>query len=146
MGVCRMALIAVLFAGCGGDAAAAGLQGKVVYAKSGGIAGLVQKLTVSADGRAIAASQQRKRSFKLTRAQLRTLTKSVASARLNDTKDPKATGQGADGFAYSVAYRGDDVHWDDFTAEPPERVLALYRFLDELYGRHSPCPDSGRSC
>jgi|SRR4051794_38944332 hypothetical protein len=147
MGVWRLLLVAVLFAGCGagGDAAAATLRGKVDYAKSGGIAGLVQKLTVSPDGRAVAASVERKQTFKLSRAQLKALTAAVAKARLKDTKDPKSTAQGADGFAYRVAYRGDDVQWDDFTGDPPQRVLALYRFLDDLYEQHAPCR-SGRSC
>src|SRR4051794_12609385 len=146
MGVWRIALVAVLFAGCGGDAVAASLQAKVGYAKSGGIAGVVQKLTVSPDGRAVAASRDRKRSFRLTRAQLKRLTTTVAAARLKDTKDPKSASQGADGFSYRVAYRGDDVQWDDFSGNPPQRVLALYSVLDDLYEQHSPCPASGRSC
>jgi len=146
MGVGRIAVIAVLFAGCGGDAVAASLQGKVGYAKSGGIAGIVQKLTVSPDGRAVAASRAGKRSFRLTRAELEQLTTAVARARLKQTKDPKSRSQGADGFSYRVAYRADDVQWDDFTGDPPQRVLALYGLLDDLYQQHSPCPDSGRSC
>jgi uncharacterized protein YbjT (DUF2867 family) len=145
MGVCRLALIAALFMGCGADAVAAPLRGKVTYAKSGGIAGIVQKLTVTPDGHAVAASSRRKRSFKLSRAQLQALTTAVAKARLEDTKDPKSMGQGADGFSYRVAYHGDDVRWDDFTDQPPRRVLTLYRLLDELYEAHTPCP-SGRSC
>ena len=89
MGVWRFALLALVLAGCGTDAVAASLQGKVGYAKSGGIAGVVQKLTVSPDGRALAASRARKQSF------------------------------------------------------TPGRARGV---LDGLYRRHSPCPDSGRSC
>src|SRR3954451_15557504 len=99
MGVWRIVLVAVLFAGCGGDAAAASLQGKVGYAKSGGIAGVGQKLTVSPGGRAVAASRDRKRPFRLTRAELKQLTTTVARARLKATKDPKSQRQGADGFS-----------------------------------------------
>jgi hypothetical protein len=145
MGVCRIALLALLFAGCGGDTAAAALQGKVTYAKSGGIAGLVQKLTVSPNGRAVAASVERKRSFTLSAGQLKRLTRYVRGAKLAETRDPKPNTQGADAFAYRVGYRGDAVRWDDFTDDPPRRVMVLYRFLDELYTAHAPCND-GRSC
>jgi hypothetical protein len=145
MGVWRIALVALLFAGCGGDAAAATLQGKVTYAKSGGIAGLVQKLTVSPNGRAVAGSLERKRSFTLNKGQLKQLTRFVTTAKIAKTRDPKPNTQGADAFAYSVGYRGDSVKWSDFTDAPPKRVMDLYQFLDELYMAHAPCND-GRSC
>jgi hypothetical protein len=145
MGVWRVALVALLIAGCGSDAAAATLQGKVTYAKSGGIAGLVQKLTVNPSGRAVAASVERKRSFTLTKTELKQLTALAKNAKLAKTRDPKPNTQGADAFEYSVGYRRDTVKWSDFTDAPPKRVMDLYQFLDELYMAHAPCND-GRSC
>ncbi len=140
-----MAMAAILL-GCGSDASAAALKGSVTYGKSGGIAGIVEKLTVKPDGRAVAASSTRKRSFTLTKAQLTALTKAVKAADLAHTKSPKDDLRGADGFSFGVGYDGHRVSWSDFSDDPPKRVLALYRLLDELYEGHAPCPASGRSC
>jgi hypothetical protein len=146
MGVWRVLILAAVFAGCGGEADAKTLSGPVTYGKSGGIAGITQKLTVQKDGRAVASSDQSKRSFRLTKAQLRSLTKAVTNAKLSKTKSEKDTVDGADGFGYGVSYRGHKVTWSDFSDEPPERVMRLYRMLDELYEANSPCPRDGRSC
>jgi hypothetical protein len=146
MGVWRVLLLAVVLSGCGADASAKTLTGPVTYGKSGGIAGLTQKLTVHSDGRATAASYRKKASFRLTGQELRALTAAVKKARLSSTKSPKDDVRGADGFQYGVSYRGDKVTWSDFSDEPPARVLTLYRLLDELYEAHSPCPRDGRSC
>ena len=146
MRVYGLLLIGVLLAACGGEASAATLKGTVTYSKSGGIAGLGQELRVQKDGRAVASSYEDKRSFKLSRAQLKSLTTAVTKADLAHTKSPKSTGDGADGFEYGVSYRGHRVHWSDFTDDPPQRVRRLYDLLDELYERYSPCPTTGRSC
>jgi hypothetical protein len=145
MGAPKLLVLALIFTGCGGEASAAPLRGSVTYGKSGGIAGLVQTLTVQPGGRAVAASAERKRSFRLSRAKLKSLTAAVAKADLAHVKSAKP-GPGADAFTYSVGYRGHRVRWDDFGDDPPPRVLRLYRLLDDLYERHSPCPDDGRSC
>ena len=146
MGVWRVLILAVAFAGCGAEADAKTLSGPVTYGKSGGIAGLVQKLTVQPDGRATASSLNAKRSFKLTRAQLKSLTTTVSRAKLSKTKSKKDNVDGADGFTYGVGYRGHKVTWSDFSDEPPQRVMTLYQLLDELYLANSPCPRDGRSC
>ena len=146
MGVWRALILAAVFAACGAEADAKTLTGPVTYGKSGGIAGIVQKLTVHSDGRAVASAYEAKRTFRLNQAQLRSLTGAVAKAKLSSTKSPKDNVQGADGFGYGVSYRGHRVTWSDFSDEPPERVLALYRMLDQLYQAHSPCPRDGRSC
>jgi hypothetical protein len=138
MAVSRAALCALVISGCGGSASAATLQGQVTYAKSGGIAGVVQKLTVSPNGRAVASSAVRKRSFRLTKAQLKALTSTVAKAKISRTSSETDTVQGADGFSFKVAYDGDAVTWSDFSDKPPARILALYALLDELYAAHAP--------
>ena len=94
----------------------------------------------------VASAYEAKRTFRLSKAQLKSLTSAVAKAKLSSTKSPKDNVQGADGFGYGVSYRGHRVSWSDFSDEPPERVLALYRMLDEFYQAHSPCPRDGRSC
>jgi hypothetical protein len=146
MGVWKLMVVAVILMGCGSDASAAALKGSVTYGKSGGFAGVTQKLTVQPDGRAVAATSTRKRSFRLSKAQLAALTKAVKSADLAHTKSPKDNVQGADGFSFGVGYDSHRVKWSDFSDEPPKRVLDLYRQLDELYEAHAPCPSSGRSC
>jgi len=140
MGVWKLMAVAVILMGCGNDASAAALKGSVTYGKSGGIAGVVQKLTVRPDGRAVASSATRKRSFTLTKAQLTALTKAVKAADLAHTKSPKDNVQGADGFSFGVGYDSHRVAWSDFSDDPPRRVLALYRLLDDLYESHAPAP------
>jgi len=110
----------------------------VSYAKSGGIAGLVQKLTVTRDGHATTSSAVRKRSFRLSKVQLKALTSAVTKARISRTSSEKDNVQGADGFSFSVGYNGDKVTWSDFSDKPPQRVLALYELLDGLYTSHAP--------
>lgn len=146
MGVWKVLIVAAVFAGCGSEASAATLKGTVTYGKSGGIAGLTQKLTISKEGRGVASSYQAKRTFRLTAQQRKLLAETVAKAKLSSTKSPKDNVQGADGFSYGVGYRGDRVSWSDFSDEPPARVMKLYVLLDELYQRYNPCPDDGRSC
>jgi hypothetical protein len=146
MGVWRALILAAVLAGCGSEASAAALQGPVTYGKAGGIAGVTQKLTVHRDGRATASSFQAKRSFRLTKAELKLLASTVAKAKLSRAKSRKDDGSGADGFTYGVAYRGHRVTWTDFSGNPPQRVMALYELLDSFYEANHPCPQSGRSC
>jgi hypothetical protein len=138
MGVGRLLVIAVVFAACGSDASAATLQGNVQYGKSGGIAGVVQKLTIRPDGSGFATSYETKRTFRVPASRLRQLEKAVRSADLAHTKSPKASSQGADGFYYGVTYRGHRVAWSDFTADPPKRVVRLYELLAEFYETYGP--------
>src|SRR4051794_6790833 len=109
MGVWKVLILVAMLAGCGGGRNAAPLGGTVSYGKSGGIAGVVQKLTVSPKGRAVASSSERKRAFTLSRAQLKRLTAAVEKADLAHTRSPKDDAQGADGFAFGVSYRGHSV-------------------------------------
>jgi hypothetical protein len=127
-----------LLAGCGGETAEARLKANVRYEKSGGFAGLSQRLTVRPDGTGVARTLEARRAFKVTAATRRTIERAVRAARLARTRDPRPTGQGADGFEFGVAYGPHKVDWSDFTADPPERVERLYTLLDELYERYAP--------
>jgi hypothetical protein len=138
MGVCRLLIIALVFAACGGEASAATLQGSVKYGKSGGIAGLIQNMTIRPDGSGVASSYESKRTFKLSASRLRQLEKAVRAADLAHTRNPKKRSEGADGFNYGVSYRGHRVSWSDFTDDPPKRVQRLYALLDELYETYGP--------
>jgi hypothetical protein len=136
--ILTFALAGVLLAGCGGDSAEAKLKAKVRYEKSGGFAGLSQRLTLRPDGTGVARTLEARRSFKVSAATRRAVERAVRAADLAHTKSPKSTGQGADGFDFSVAYVPHKVNWGDFTADPPQRVDRLYSLLDELYERYAP--------
>jgi hypothetical protein len=138
MGVWRVLIVAVAFAACGGDASAASLQGSVKYGKSGGIAGVIQKLTIKPDGSGVTFRSETRRTFKLGAHTLKLLENQVRAADLAHARSPKANSQGADGFNYGVEYRGHRVSWSDFTDDPPKRVLRLYVLLDEIYERYAP--------
>src|SRR4051795_9451597 len=103
MGVVRLLAVVFGLCACGSDASAATLQGNVTYGKSGGIAGVVQKLTVRPDGSGVASNFETKRTFKLPASRLRQVEKAVRTADLAHTRSPKP-GKGADGFSYGVGY------------------------------------------
>jgi hypothetical protein len=138
MGVWRFLLVGLVFAAWAGEADAANLHSNVKYGKSGGIAGVVQKLTVRPDGSGVASNYETKRTFKLSASRMRDVEKAVRSADLAHARNPKKTGDGADGFSFSVEYGGHRVSWSDFTANPSQRVLRLYSLLDEIYEAYRP--------
>ena len=128
--------MAVVLAGCGGDASAAALKG------SGDLRqiGRDRRACPEADRPARRARASRRHAtpqaivHSCPRAQLAALTKRGARPPTWRTaKSPKDNVQGADGFSFGVGYDGHRVSWSDFSDDPPERVLALYRLLDELY-------------
>ena len=137
MGVRWLVVASVALAACGGQASAATLHGNVKYSKSGGIAGVIQHLTVRPDGSGVASSYERKRAFTLPQTRLRALERAVKLADLAHTSSPKA-GHGADAFAYGVEYGGHRVDWSDLSDDPPTRVLRLYDLLDSIYEKYRP--------
>lgn len=138
MGRRTLVLAAVALAGCGDTSAQAKLKANVRYEKSGGFAGLSQRLTLRPDGTGVTSNLERRRRFKVSAATRRNVERAVRAAKLARTRDPRRTGNGADGFEFSVAYGQHRVDWGDFTADPPERVERLYDLLDELYERYAP--------
>jgi hypothetical protein len=118
MGVQRALIVALaLLAGWTAESQAA-LRANVRYEKSGGFAGISERLTVRPDGSGVAVNDDGRRAFRLAASRTRTLERAVRAADLAHTKDPKP-GDGADAFQYSVAY-------------------ALYELLEELYDRYAP--------
>jgi hypothetical protein len=133
-----LGLTGALLAGCGGETAEAKLKANVRYAKSGGFAGLSQQLTIRPDGSGVARTLEARRTFRISAATRRAVERAVRAADLAHTRNPKSTGEGADGFDFTVAYGPHKVKWGDFTADPPERVERLFTLLDELYERYAP--------
>jgi hypothetical protein len=137
MGVCRALLVALALLGVTACESEAALKAHVRYAKSGGFAGVVQKLTIRPDGSGVAYRHEQRRDFRLSSSTRRSLERAVRSANLAHTKDPKP-GDGADAFEYSVSYGPHKVVWSDLSDDPPARVERLYDMLDELYERYAP--------
>jgi len=137
MGVHRVLVVALaLLAGFATEAQGV-LRANVRWEKSGGFAGVVQKVTVRPDGTGVATNEDRRRSFRLSSAGRRALERAVVAADLAHTRDPKP-GNGADHFQYGVSYGPHKVIWDDLGANPPVRVQRLAEILEELYERYAP--------
>jgi hypothetical protein len=126
----------ILLGGFAAESQAA-LRANVRWDKSGGFAGVVQKLTVRPNGTGVATNEDRRRSFRLSATVRRTLERAVLAADLAHTRDPKP-GDGADHFQYSVSYGPHEVIWDDLGRKPPRRVQRLAVLLEEIYARYEP--------
>src|SRR3954470_19966654 len=136
MGVRRPLIVAALaLAAAAPQAGASTLSGPVRYAKAGGFAGILQRMTIRRDGTGVTSNHSDKRKFRLPENRLRSLKKLVKAADIAHTKSPKP-GQGADAIGYSVAYRGHTVTWSDLSANPPRRILKLYELLDQIYEKY----------
>lgn len=133
-----LALALFSLAGCGGDeSSAATLKGPIQYSRSGGFAGVTEKMTIQPDGRGETSTLTRKRSFKLTAEQRRDLAAAVRKADLEHAKSPKS-GPGADALNYSIRYQGHRVGWSDLSDAPPKAVGDLYTRLGRLYRANVP--------
>jgi hypothetical protein len=137
MGVHRTLVVALALLALSAAEAQGALRANVRWDKSGGFAGVVQKVTVRPDGTGVATNEDRRRSFRLSSATRRTLERAVVAADLAHTRDPKP-GNGADQFQYDVSYGPHKVTWDDLGANPPVRVRRLAVLLEELYERYAP--------
>jgi hypothetical protein len=133
-----LAFALLALAGCGeAESSAATLKGPIQYSRSGGFAGVVEKMTINTNGRGETRTVSRKRSFTLGAKQRRSLEKAVERAKLRDVKSPKA-GSGNDALYYAISYRGHRVAWSDLTTSPPEAVMELYAMLGDIYESHRP--------
>jgi hypothetical protein len=137
MGVPRALVVALALLAVFATEAQGALRANVRWEKSGGFAGVVQKVTIRPNGTGVATNEDRRRSFRLSSAVRRTLERAVVAADLGHTRDPKP-GNGADQFQYSVSYGPHKVTWDDLGANPPVRVRRLAVLLEELYERYAP--------
>ena len=137
MGVLRALVVALALLAVFAAESQAALRANVRWDKSGGFAGVVQKVTIRPDGTGVATNEDRRRSFRLSAATRRALERAVVAADLAHTRNPKP-GDGADHFQYSVSYGPHKVTWDDLGANPPVRVRRLAVILEEIYERYAP--------
>jgi hypothetical protein len=136
MGVCRPLfafLAAATLLGCGGESAAATLRGPLDYQRSGGLAGVTERLALQPSGRARLETRARRRSFTLPRAERRRVERAVAAAHLARVKVP-GHGITPDAFVYSLTYRGRTLVFDD--PSMPKAVRGLVTELRKLVAKH----------
>src|SRR3954447_280492 len=141
MGVPRALTIGVVALACTAPpASAAKLHGPVRYGKTGGIAGLNERLTVRPDGSGLTDSLGARRNFRLSKHRLGVLVRQVKAADIRHTRSPKRRVRGhiADGMGFFVSYYGHTVAWGTGTGEPPDAVATLYSQLEQLYAKYRP--------
>jgi hypothetical protein len=146
----RTAILVVLLlmvAGCGGSGGSGGgngttgsaekLTGDLSYVRSGGFAGIRQKLTIHPDGRAEITSGKRSQPFNLPANELSKLAGAVDRADFASLP-AKATGDKAvpDGFSHQLSYGGKQVQTVDFSV--PDQLKPLLTQLQEILKKHVP--------
>ncbi len=117
------------------EASAAKLTGTLRYERSGGFAGLSERLSIRTDGRATVRIDGRSRSVRLKSSERTRISRLVRQADLATVKVRKGP-PAADAFGYSLAYRGRELEFTDTNF--PRRLNALVSALADLvdkYGR-----------
>ena len=140
------AVCAAVVGGCGSDDEPADDEpvltngALVTYSRTGGVAGLDERLRIDPDGAATIAYGEpvnTERTFELSGAELDRITSLLDSANFDSMPaNPEPTGC-ADCFVYTVEYGGDSVTYDDAT-EPSASIEALVRALGEVADEHQP--------
>ena len=145
-GLLVLAAVAALLAGCGSDDEPSDdtpvlTNGALVtYTRTGGVAGLDERLRIDPDGGATIAYGEpvdSERSFDLTEAELDRVNSLLETADFGSMPaNPEPTGC-ADCFVYTVEHGGDSVTYDDAT-EPSPSIAELVAALGELTDQHQP--------
>lgn len=142
-----LAAVALFAAGCGSSAEPGDSDGPVqtdgslvTYSRTGGVAGLDERLRINPDGTATLAYGEpvdTEREFELTSAERERITSLLEEADFDSMPaNPGPTGC-ADCFVYTVEYGGESVTYDD-VAEPSASIAALVAALGELTDSHQP--------
>ena len=125
-----IAIVAALVAGCGDDEQpqpqASGPL--VVYERTGGVAGVLERLRIDRDGHAellTGPPEGERASFTLGDAELEQLEAQLEAADLSVPPGPPGC---ADCFEYSIVYGGQEARFDDLAEVPP----SLRTVLDHL--------------
>ena len=135
----------LLIAGCGSSSqettagstsTPAGSQALVIYSKTGGIAGIHERLSVEPSGVATVSqglpAEAKTKIFKLTAAELASLRRTLDAADLASL--PSTPSQGcADCFLYAITYNGTTWRGDEATLPPA--VRPAIQALDRLVAR-----------
>src|SRR3954453_16405701 len=108
-----LAACAATWAVCGFSSAAT-LSGPLSYSRSGGIAGVVEHLTVQRSGAARVSKgvRARSRSFHLSARERSRLNRAVRAAHLATVKVRRHPVTN-DAFVYGISYRGRKLRFDD---------------------------------
>jgi hypothetical protein len=120
---------------CGGESAAATLKGTLGYARSGGIAGLSEELTIQPDGRAKVTTRKASKAFKLSKDERSRVSVALADADLAHVK-VRDTPAVPDSFVYELRYRGTRLEFNDTNL--PKAVKPLVSELHRLAKAHAP--------
>jgi hypothetical protein len=131
-----IALAAVLLAAVIPGAAAAAqdddpprLKGTLTYARSGGIAGVDDNLTIKRDGK----SRLNGRSFRLRKVEREAVAELVAKVDFASVKvEPKPAVP--DAFSHELTYRGHKVTFDD--PSTPKKLKKLRDLLGRLISKY----------
>ena len=141
-----MLIAALTLVACGSDDEPAPKQPDsgplVTYERSGGIAGVVERLRIDGDGQAMlergiegAAS-----SFQVPASELETLESELEAAEFDEVERAPDDMVCADCFIYGIEYGGHQTTLGDLD-QPPPSVAAVLVHLGELAADHQP-PDA----
>lgn len=141
--VVATALACAALMGCGDDSRGGSDPGPigdplVVYERSGGIAGIHERLEVELGGAATltfgSGERQGRRALQLTNDELRELESALGSADLDEIEP--APGACADCFEYEITYGGETASFDD-VAEVPRSVREAQTQLTDIVAPNS---------
>jgi hypothetical protein len=144
--VASLLLLALLPAACGGDdkPAAGGFPGNdwaVEYTRSGGIAGITERISVDSKGAYLAENQRQntmRRGF-LASSQTSELLKAMRAADLPSLKSDQAFPR-PDAFISSIRVASNNQEYGGSFISPPgsAEMAALLKRLAELYETYKP--------
>jgi hypothetical protein len=139
-------VLAATFVGCGDSAETTDDEpvltngALVVYSRTGGVAGLDERLRIEPDGTATISYGEpvnTEKPFEISAPELERLRTLLDSADFDATpENPEQTGC-ADCFVYTVEYGGKTVTYDDVT-EPAPSIAELVAALGEIAESNQP--------
>jgi hypothetical protein len=125
--------LAIMLLACGGQSSAAVLGGTISYSRSGGFAGVSERMRISPAGEGRIGTH----TFRLPSKERRDLAAAIRRANLASFRSPRRA-DCCDMLYYAIRYRGRRVAWDDSSSHRvPERILDLYSRLADVYERYS---------
>jgi hypothetical protein len=129
------AACAATWAVCGCSSAAT-LSGPLAYSRSGGIAGVVEHLTIQRSGSARVSKgvKAHSHSFKLSSRERARVDKAVKAAHLKTVKVPKHSIP-ADAFVFTISYAGRKLRFAD--SATPKALQGLVSVLGDLVLAHT---------
>lgn len=128
-----VAVLAVFLAGCTANPAATTL---LEYQRTGGIAGLDDRLVIDSAGKAALTRKDQEFSFTLSADELKAIEDGLAAVKFSQLEEEYLpANQGADLFDYQLTYGGYTVHLVDTAV--PEGMLPVLELLNQLMEANS---------